>query len=86
MNDFDFAYRKTTLIHCELDKRILKPATLPLLISGHRAYLARYGSNLNIVALNPDGSNPLCFDAMPGKTTMQNETQIRCNAEGKVEL
>jgi hypothetical protein len=85
MNDFDFAYCKTTQIHCSLDERILKPATLPLLISGHRAYLARYCSSLTIVALNPDGSNPLCFDAVPGKTTMQNETQIHCNTEGKVD-
>ncbi|MDD3364612.1 MAG: hypothetical protein PHZ03_06495, partial [Syntrophomonas sp.] len=61
------------------------PATLPLLISGHRAYLARYCSRLNIAALNPDGANPLCFDAVPGKTTMQNETQIHCNAEGIVD-
>lgn len=86
MNDFDFAYQKTTLIHCALDNRILEPATLPLLINGHRAYLARYGSNLNIVALNPNGSEPLCFDAVPGKTTMRNEIQIHCNTEGKVDL
>jgi len=85
MNDFDFAYRKTTQIHCSLDGRILEPATLPLLISGHRAYLARYCSRLNIAALNPDGANPLCFDAVPGKTTMQNETQIHCNTEGIVD-
>lgn len=85
MNDFDFAYHKTTQIHCSLGERILNPATLPFLICGHRPYLARYCSRLSIVALNPDGSNPLWFDAVPGKTTMQNETKIHCNAAGKVD-
>lgn len=85
MNDFDFAYRKTTQIHCSIDERILEPAKLPLLINGHRIYLTRYCSRLNIVALNPDGSNPLCFDAVPGETTVYNETQIHCNAQGKVD-
>lgn len=85
MNDFDFAYRKTTQIHCSIDKRILEPATIPFLIGGHRVYLARYCSRLTIVALNPAGSKLLCFDAMPGKMTLQNETQIYCNAEVRVE-
>ncbi|MBP1760857.1 MAG: hypothetical protein H6Q64_399 [Firmicutes bacterium] len=85
MNDFDFAYRKTTQIHCSIDSRILEPATIPFLIGGHRIYLARYCSRLNIVALNPDHSNPFCFDSMPGKTIQQNEAQIHCNMEGKVE-
>ncbi|MEN6349686.1 MAG: hypothetical protein ABFD08_09875 [Syntrophomonas sp.] len=85
MNDFDFAHRKTTQIHCSLDERTLEPTALPFLIGGHRPYLARYCSRLNIVALNPDGAKPLCFDAVPGKTAVQDETRIHCNAEGKVD-
>lgn len=85
MHDFDFVYRKTTQIFCSVDERVLKPATLPLLFSGHRVYLARYCSRLNIVALNPNGSDPLYFEAVPDKTTILNETQIHCNAEGKVD-
>lgn len=84
MHDLDFAYKKTTRIHCAVDERVLEPATLPLLINGQRAYLARYCFQLTIAALNPNDSNPLCFEAIPGQTVIHDETEIHCDAEGKI--
>ena len=84
MHDIDFAYKKTTYIHCSLDKRVFKVPKLPLLMNGQRTYLARYCSKLTIVALNANGSNPLCFDAIPGKIVIHDETEIHCNAQGKI--
>ncbi|AGL03172.1 hypothetical protein [Desulfoscipio gibsoniae] len=84
MYDIDFAYRKTTQIHCSLDERVLEPATLPLLMNGQRTYLTRYCSKLTIVALNSNGSKPLCFDAIPGKIVIHDETEIHCDAQGKI--
>lgn len=87
MHDFDFAYRNTTQIFCSIGERVLKPATLPLLINGHPTYLTRYCSKLTIVALNPKGYDPLCFEAIPGITVINGEpkTEIRCNAHGRID-
>lgn len=85
MNDINFAPCKTTQINCSLDGRILEPVILPILIKGHRNYMVRYCSQLNIVALNRNGTGPLCFDGMPGKTAIQDKTEICCNKLGKVD-
>jgi hypothetical protein len=85
MNDIDFAYLKTTQINCSIDGRALEPAAVPLIIKGHRTYLARYCSELSVVALNSDGTDPLYFDGAPGKTVMQDETEIICITLGKID-
>jgi hypothetical protein len=86
MKDIDFAYYKTTQINCSIGGRVLEPAAvLPLIIKGHRTYLVRYCSELRVVALNGDGTDPLCFDGAPGKTVIQDGTEIICNTQGKVE-
>jgi hypothetical protein len=85
MHDIDFAYRKTTQIHCSLDHRVLKVPTLPILMNWQRTYLARYCSKLTIAALNTFGSNPLCFDAVPGKKIIHGQTEIYCNEQGKID-
>lgn len=85
MKDIDFAYLKTTQIDCSLDGRALEPLALPIIIKGHRTYMVRYCSKLNIAALNSNDTDPLCFDGVPGKTVIQDETEICCNELGKVD-
>jgi hypothetical protein len=85
MTNTDFAYYKTTKIKCSLDDQVLEPVALPMIIKGNRTYLVRYSSEICIVALNSDGAEPLCFEINPGETFTQNNTEIYCNEQGKVE-
>lgn len=85
LKDADFTYLKTTQINCSLDGRVIEPAALPIIIKGHRTYMVRYCSELNTVALNSNSTGPLCFDGVPGKTTIKDDTEICCNELGKVE-
>jgi hypothetical protein len=85
MNDIDFVYRKTAQIFCSIDGKELEPATIPILVNGHRVYLARYCSRVNIAAINAYNTAPLCFDAAPGETVKLENTEIICDKQGKVD-
>lgn len=84
MKDIDFAYLKTTQINCSLDGHVLEPLVLPIIIKGHRTYMVRYSSKINVLAINRNEADPLCFEGLSGKTVVQNGTVICCNEEGKV--
>ncbi len=85
LTDADFVYFKNTQINCSLGGQVLEVLALPIIIKGHRTYMVRYCSEMSTVALNSNGTNPLCFKGGPGKKVILGNTVVSCNERGKVE-
>lgn len=69
MPSIDLVRRTGSLVEGRIGDRILRPASLPILLNWHRVWFVRYAEKPVIGTLNPPMSKPLIVDmAMPGKT------------------
>ena len=65
----DLVRRTGSLFEGRIGDRILRPASLPILLDWHRVLFIRYAAKPVIGTLNPPMSKPLIVDMpMPGKT------------------
>lgn len=84
MPAIDLVRRRGTVVEGRLGDRELRPASLPLLIDGHRVLFIRYAAHPVIGVLNSGMNRPVVLDVpMPGSATIDGMT-ITVDADGDV--
>jgi hypothetical protein len=84
MPDIDLARRAGTLVEGRIGDRPLRPASLPLLLGGHRVLFIRYVARPMIATLNPPMSRPLVARLQaPGSVTVDG-VLIVADGDGRV--
>ncbi len=84
MSDIDLVRRKGSFFEGRIGDRAVHPASLPVLLHGHRVLFIRYAARPVIGTLNPPMSQPLIFDlAAPGSADVDGMSVV-ADRDGKV--
>lgn len=84
MPSIDIVRRTGSLVEGKIGDRILRPASLPILLSGHRVWFVRYVPMPIIGTLNPPMSQPLIVDLpVPGSADVDGMTVV-ADGDGSV--
>lgn len=84
MPDIDLVRRAGSLVEGRIGDRALRPASLPILLHGHRVLFIRYAVTPVIGTLNPPMSRPLIVElAVPGSVEVDGMSVV-ADADGSV--
>jgi hypothetical protein len=73
----DLVRRSGSLVEGRIGDRILRPASLPILLNWHRVWFVRYVPNPIIGTLNPPMSRPIVFELpAPGSIEVEGMTVV----------
>lgn len=84
MPEIDLVRRAGTLVEGRIGDRTLRPASLPVLLGGHRVLFIRYVASPVIGTLNPPASQPLTAELrVPGRVEADGMSVV-VDGEGRV--
>lgn len=84
MSDIDFVRRSGSVVEGRIGDRILRPASLPIPLRGHRVLLIRYATRPVVGVLNPPMDRPLVVELPVSGSVEVDGMLIAAGANGSI--